>query len=185
MRHTLDELSYYFETRWHRLQPQDGAARGADSRPDRRDLPALSGNFMHTSCADALLLGERTRRCTSPCRETDDPTSLRALLDFYRQGLYHGCWGRRTARCSCCARTAVAAVRARKKPEVLERERDPHRFRASATENQRHAVPHHATITWTGPVHGKDFVIHRFRREPARPLSERRMKRSPLRDVAG
>src|SRR5205823_3623057 len=32
---------------------------------------------------------------------------------------------------------------------------------------------------------GKDFIIIDFEGEPARPLSERKMKRSALRDVAG
>jgi maltose alpha-D-glucosyltransferase/alpha-amylase len=36
-------------------------------------------------------------------------------------------------------------------------------------------------VLWTG----RDFVIMDFEGEPARPIGERRIKRSPLRDVAG
>src|SRR5206468_10466628 len=66
-------------------------------------------------------------------------------------------------------------------PQILER---LGRMLATRLEAQRiriHGDLHLGQVLYTG----RDFVFIDFEGEPARPLSERRIKRSPLRDVAG
>ncbi len=64
---------------------------------------------------------------------------------------------------------------------IIDRYNLVRRGKISASRIRCHGDYHLGQVLYTG----KDFVITDFEGEPARSLSERRLKRSPLRDVAG
>jgi maltose alpha-D-glucosyltransferase / alpha-amylase len=74
------------------------------------------------------------------------------------------------------AREVLAAEK-----EILAREKRLLDRRANAAKIRIHGDYHLGQLVYTG----KDFVILDFEGEPSRPLSDRKMKRSALRDVAG
>jgi maltose alpha-D-glucosyltransferase/alpha-amylase len=74
------------------------------------------------------------------------------------------------------AREVLAAEK-----EILAREKRLLDRRTNAAKIRIHGDYHLGQLLYTG----KDFVILDFEGEPARPLSDRKMKRSALRDVAG
>jgi len=65
--------------------------------------------------------------------------------------------------------------------DIIERFREIPRHRISGMRIRCHGDYHLGQVLYTG----KDFVIIDFEGEPARHLGERRIKRSPLRDIAG
>jgi maltose alpha-D-glucosyltransferase/alpha-amylase len=82
----------------------------------------------------------------------------------------------------------LPAAAATKATEILSSEEEiAQRFRPALSQPVRakrtriHGDYHLGQVLYTG----SDFVIIDFEGEPARPLSERRVKRSPLQDVAG
>ena len=66
-------------------------------------------------------------------------------------------------------------------PQILDRFRDFFELETSALRIRCHGDYHLGQVLYTG----QDFVISDFEGEPARPLSERRMKHIPIMDVAG
>jgi len=65
--------------------------------------------------------------------------------------------------------------------EILTQYKNLYKRKISAMKIRIHGDYHLGQVLFTG----KDFIIIDFEGEPARPLSERRLKRSPLRDIAG
>ncbi|HYD22197.1 MAG TPA: maltose alpha-D-glucosyltransferase [Flavipsychrobacter sp.] len=67
------------------------------------------------------------------------------------------------------------------KDEILQEFKKIYRRKINAVKIRIHGDYHLGQVLFTG----KDFIILDFEGEPARSYSERRLKRSPLRDVAG
>ena len=189
-RYTLSTLPSYFERAL--INPPAGAPPASLVALAHAEMPAdvrtLIGGYIPT----VLLLGQHTAEfhCALAARSDNPDFAPEPFTLLYQRSLYQGM--RTRARQSlrllrARLRTLDTAARAAAN-EVLGFEAAlDRRLRAivahklSASRIRCHGDYHLGQVLYTG----KDFAIIDFEGEPALSLSERRIKRSPLRDVAG
>jgi maltose alpha-D-glucosyltransferase/alpha-amylase len=192
-RYTLGSLGEFYEDAAQ--QPDDAAPLGfggAHSPLRERELPEFARKSVDPYLAAAGLLGQRTAEMhLALASEPHDPAfhpepftmEFQRALERSVLELTAGVFGLLREK-----RSSLPAEWRSRADELSGREHEiVRRFQAAlsapihATRTRIHGDYHLGQVLYTG----SDFVIIDFEGEPARPLAERRIKRSPLQDVAG
>jgi maltose alpha-D-glucosyltransferase/alpha-amylase len=192
--HTLDALDRYFEralARQSEVQevslPQGPLLGLLD-----QDIPALVSELIGPYLGSAQLLGQRTAELhVALASDPDNPDfAPEPFSTLYQRSLYQSTRSltnrtfqllrKRLKNISEPARQEAQEI-LDIQDDILERFHSVLEGRISAMRIRCHGDYHLGQVLYTG----NDFVIIDFEGEPAIPLSERRLKRSPLRDVAG
>jgi len=193
-RYTLDVLARFFEESLAQesaleteLLPSGGLVAAAGG-----EIPLEVQSRIGSYLESARLLGQRTAEMHLALGSVNDDPAFRPepFSTLYQRSLYQSCraQARQALELLRRRRDHVAAEFLEDADELLSRE-------SEVDERLRRVLAHKLggeRIRTHGDFHlgqvlftGRDFVIIDFEGEPARSLSDRRLKRPPLRDVAG
>ncbi|MBZ5506982.1 MAG: maltose alpha-D-glucosyltransferase [Acidobacteriia bacterium] len=154
-------------------------------------VPALINELLGGHSESALLLGRRTAELHIALSGRADIPDFapEPFTEFYRHGLYHG-FVAQMSKSLDALRFQMATLPEPAREEaraILERE-DTLRERFTALRDTRISgmrIRHHGDYHLANVLHtGSDYIITNFDGDHTRPMSERRIKRSPIKDVA-
>jgi maltose alpha-D-glucosyltransferase/alpha-amylase len=186
----LEELRRYFDR---------ALASSRDLKPPPRpsgtivelaeaEVPAAAREMLGSSLAAAGLLGKRTAELHNALVFPDDPAFAPEPYSALDQRSVYQAKRNLTGK----VLRQLRAARLQGRPgelaqQLLAREKDLYASfepllhgRLTAQRGRIHGEYHLGNVLWTG----KDFVVVDFEQNPNKPLSERRRKRSGLRDIA-
>ena len=189
--HTLDSLAGFFD---------QVSAESAAEEPPRAPLlelteaktPDTARRLFGTYLESAELLGRRTAELHIALASDSEHAAFapEAFSRLYQRSLYQGL-PNQAVRAFQLLRRRVdtlfeetrsdAQALLDRQSEVADRLQAIIRRGITAVRTRTHGDYHLGQVLYTG----SDFVIIDFEGEPARPISERQIKMSPLRDVAG
>lgn len=192
--YTLDHLGIYFE-RALAVPPDDPRMKdipwGDPISLASKSLPPLLGDLLAGHAETLRQLGRRAAELHLALASHPDLAEFapEPFTDFYRHGLYHGMLGT-MGRAFESLRNSVSWLPASVQPDVralLEHETElrtrlqPLRDeRIACTRIRHHGDFHLGNVLFTG----NDVLFTNFGGDPWRPMSERRIKRSSLLDIA-
>ena len=181
-RYALKTLNAFYERVQERQFEDSGTA----------ELSGFGGESMSRLLAEIALLGQRTAELhLALSSTTDDPgfapepftREFQRSLQASFETLTRETLGLLRARSEVLPGEykAKASAIASREPEIVQAFRTALSTPVNALRIRIHGDYHLGQVLYTG----SDFVIIDFEGEPARPLVERRVKQSPLQDVAG